>query len=192
MKLLTVVLISILFSYAVHQGENQVDEVSSVRSKDENFPLFVKKIPAYDFPVGMSCDFERPAAEVNFEGYERYFPEGGRIIAKLRSNTDFRFVIFDFPCDYSCPTLFSYSKDGKRIDSLNLTPGQCSEDAGMIRKEWFKIDENIHVELIDTTHYFSYIDGTQVRDSSIVHSRHYLNHNLGGFYLIHQTRVFIP
>lgn len=124
--------------------ENSIKHKTKVESHIETeienpFTNFLDKIPEYTFPIKMSCDYDRPEIKNDLTEHTTYFPEGGRIISKLNSKTKYSLIIFDFACDYSCPILYSYNSDGNRIDSLNLTPGQCGEDGLGKSKNWFLI-----------------------------------------------------
>lgn len=136
------------------------DTIQSVELKDDkvhavSFQDFVENIPEYQFPVKMTCSYERMANPKDFEEYSQYFPAGGRVVSKLKSPFNCDLIIFDFACDYSCPVLYSYNENGVRIDSVNLTPGQCAEDSFGKRRNWFLIDENLEIELVDSMEYFS-------------------------------------
>ena len=159
---------------------------SSPETEAPSFHQFFDEVPAYEFPVKMSCNFERPAFNLDFEKYNSYFPEGGRVVSKLESKTQFPLIIFDFACDYSCPILYSFNEAGKRIDSVFLTPGQCGEDQFMTSNEWFIITEDIFIQLIDTTYHFIDSLGLQVLDSTTIEKTNYQLNNKGRFEIVRE------
>ena len=137
-------------------GCNEVSVDSDIEKlSDTHFSEFVSRIPAYSFPIEMNCNFDVPAIDKDFIEFTNFFPEGGRVVSKLESNNNFSLIIFDFACDYSCPILYSYNINGKPLDSLPLTPGQCGEDQFISSNEWFTINKEIEIELIDTTTFYS-------------------------------------
>ena len=183
MKLHLLLILSMLCSYKSQDQSNHVakEVTAPVEPKENIFMQFVHEIPTYNFPILMSCNYDRPLSEITFTSYENYIPEGGSVVAKLNSNTDFELIVFDFACDYSCPILFSYNSDGIRLDSINLTPGQCGEDMNISSSEWFKIDENISIELIDSTEHYSYLQAEQILDSITVATQYFSINKKGKF-----------
>lgn len=146
-----------------------------------SFSDFVSEIPAYEFPVKMTCEFDLPALNMDFSEYVKYFPNGGRVVSKLNTDGEYNLIIFDFACDYSCPTLYSFDAKGNRVDSLSLTPGQCGEDQFMTSRQWFLIDENINIDLIDTTRYYTDTIGIQRLDSTVVRNQKFEFNKTGKF-----------
>lgn len=193
----------LIFFVLIACGEsNQLEEIveiettveSHIETGNENsFDNFVDKIPEYTFPIKMSCDFSRPEIKNNLTEYIEYFPEDGRLISKLNSTTNYSLIIYDFACDYSCPILYSYNSDGIRIDSLNLTPGQCGEDGFGKRKNWFLISENITIQLIDTTEHYNFndVNGLQHLDSISVETKKYEFSEKGKFNIISENRIIL-
>lgn len=182
MKLHYLLLPFLLFACAGTEQENNAEqEINQEQLEEDLFSQFLSEIPTYNFPVKMSCDYDRLANDQNFEKFLKYYPKGGRLVSKLNSNLDFSLIIFDFECDYSCPLLYTYSKDGIRIDSLNLTPGQCGEDPFMKSREWFIISENLNIQLVDTTVYRSNLE---IIDSTSIQSKSYRISSTGSFEIV--------
>lgn len=167
-------------------------EESKVEPTMENrFSQFLAEIPEYKFPVTMSCDYDQPTKNPELNKYEDFFPEGGNVVSKLNSEVDYALIIFDFACDYSCPTLYSYNQSGVRIDSLNLTPGQCGEDEFMKSKEWFSIDENVRIDLLDSTEHYSFNSSLRILDSTTIETKKYKLDNKGNFEFLSTSTVLI-
>jgi hypothetical protein len=182
MKLYGSFVLLVLFSCGVNEpeSENNVvqEELNFGQTEVNTFDQFLSEIPEYKFPVKMSCDYKRLSDGIDFSKYQRYCPNGGNVVSKLKSNSEYSLVIFEFACDYSCPTLYSFDSDGIRLDSINLTPGQCGEDPSMKNSEWFIISESISIELSDTTEHYTDGNQGQILDSTTVETQRYkLNAN---------------
>ncbi|UKN03495.1 hypothetical protein K6119_08205 [Paracrocinitomix mangrovi] len=175
-----------LMLFACSENSSQQEEVKENHTHETPFEEFISKIPAYDFPVKMTCNFDRLVEDKAFTDYLNFYPEQGRLIAKLNSSSEYALVIFDFACDYSCPILYSYDKKGDRIDSLNLTPGQCAEDPFLSSRNWFIINEDINIELVDTSDYFSKGDN-KLMDSTTIEMKSYKLNSDGHFETVTHT-----
>jgi hypothetical protein len=124
------------------------------------FNEFISKLPSRGLPINLSCGLPDYIWLNEFKKYQEFFPANHDAIYGLIGRTEnIKCIMFGQVGDDIYPTLFTYDKHGKRIDSLDLILNPCgAADESQIPHSIVSIDLDLQIVLSDTLRFIHYSD----------------------------------
>jgi hypothetical protein len=177
--LLALILCLIGCNFSNHVDNKSItdDNIESKEAMDLSFKEFVDKLPFRQLPLRLSCGLpDGPGSDnlriSNFEKFKDIIPTGfDNIYGVINTHDNFKVIIYGQVGDDIYPTLFTYSKNGKIIDSLFLILNACGNaDETQIPHSFATIDKDLSITLVDTNRFIHYPDNENnyILDSIVV------------------------
>jgi hypothetical protein len=142
-----------------------------------SFKEFVDSLPFRQLPLRLSCGLPDGPSSSNlwisdFEKFKNIIPKGfDNIYGVINTHDNFKAIIYGQVGDDIYPTLFTYSENGKIIDSLFLILNAYGNaDETQIPHSFATIDKDLSITLIDTNRFIHYPDNENnyIVDSIVV------------------------
>ena len=185
MKIVYLMLTILLFTCNSDNDSSDIEH----HEKIENFQRFNELIKCKELPLRLNCTSISSNKEQDFSPYNIFIPKGYQVFEKICSEDNFLLICFSSIQDVKPPRLFSFSSKGGIIDSLQIS--SCFGSAVLESSGETYIDWDGHIEIIDTSKYFTYMKhGTEyIRglDSIVTSSRIISITETGKFKLINKT-----
>ncbi len=129
----------------------------SIKEKENDFSKYYSNIPILEYPVVIDCHAE--IKYFHFENREdnlvlKYIPSNAYSInGRLKEENEFVTIIYSFPGDSMYPYIFTYTKNGQPIDTLNLG-SFCGEWMGTYGRRIIRVEENKSIVISDSLRYY--------------------------------------
>lgn len=158
------------------QKTNSIEE-NPVGHMDANevhtlFNEFLDSLQSHKTPIQLSCGLPDYVWASEFKKYKQFLPTNYDALYGLVGQTEYyKCIMFGQVGDDIYPTLFTYGNKGERIDSLSLILHPCgAADGEQIPHSFALINEDMTIELTDTTRLIHYPEKSKSVDDYIVDS----------------------
>lgn len=152
--------------------ENSIGHVDTTKIENTLFKEFLDSLQSYETPIHLSCGLPDYIWANEFKKYKEFLPvEYDAVYGLIGRTENFKFIMFGQVGDDIYPTLFSYDKNGGRIDSLSLILNPCgAADSEQIPHSFALIKNDLTIELTDTTRLIHYPEKSKSVGDYIVDS----------------------
>lgn len=159
--------IYLLFIFLAYLSCSQ--KVKTIHPKhDVSFEEYVSKIDKIKLPLEGRCTKDLLGQRFNFDAeiISKYGIENSQIYGVLAEKKNYTAILYLQATDVSLPVIVTTNKKGKKIASLNLYEISCWQDEEIEEVSWFKINENLTIELGDSSTTFKRKGGKDIIESS--------------------------
>ena len=127
--------------------------IGHTTDRGEDFRRYYSSIDVIDLPVVFDCLKDIKYADMSKVDpalFERFHPQPANLVGRVFPSEKFVSIIYLFPTDSGTPVLFTYSKDGRPIDTLGLYLGGCQSDPGGSQHSFTSIRPDRTIRFIDS------------------------------------------
>ena len=124
------------------------------KSKQSDFEAYWSKVPVITLPLNIECGLCGGDSLIKDSIVEKYSFANAHVIGRIEDRKNI-YLIYSDPGDICYPYLFTYSKEGKIIDSLYLHIGTCAEDEYLKLSTSSVIKSDKSIEMADTERYYT-------------------------------------
>lgn len=136
--------------------------------RDVSFEEYVSKIDKIKLPLEGRCTKDLSGQRFNFDAdiISKYGIDNAHIYGVLAEEKNYTAILYLQATDVSLPVIVTTNKKGKKIASLNLYEISCWEDEEIEEVSWFKINENLRIELGDSSTTFQRKNNKHIIETS--------------------------
>lgn len=108
------------------------------------FEQFVDSVPTLELPYELSTDDEM----IHYNNPSSHVPEGAALMGKLPSLENVHLIVYSYPADIRLPVLELYSKDGTKLNDIQLFKYSCPLESSWNSKFLITKDYKIYIDKI--------------------------------------------
>lgn len=169
----------------------------TIPEKETDFTKYYSSIPILEYPVIVDC-----REVINYFHFKdrndtlvlKYIPSNVYSInGRLKKENDFVTIMYSYPGDFMYPEIFTYTENGKPIDTLSLG-SFCGEWMGTYGRRIIRIEKDKTIHISDSLRYYTMDENDNIirgTDSTVFTKILYKLNNDGHFTKLSEQQKII-